>query len=280
MIKNKKILIIGGYGFIGKNLYGRLKKTNKVLRFGKTNKNTKKINLKNLKKVKYNFDIIFYCAGSGTVTLSNSNPREDYHRNVVSVRETLKYINLFSNKPDLIFVSSAAVYGNSIKKKKLKPISNYGKNKLLAEKAIIKFSKKEKIRSIILRFFSIYGPGLKKQLIWDAINKFKKKDFTFYGTGDEIRSWMFVDDAIKLIIYSYKKLSTKNQIFNLSSGENIKVKAILNKLLNILKLKNKIKFNKELLNSNPKYLAYSNNSSKKLGLKKFVKINEGLKKYV
>ena len=62
------------------------------------------------KKVKYNFDIIFYCAGSGTVTLSNSNPREDYHRNVVSVRETLKYINLFSNKPDLIFVSSAAVY--------------------------------------------------------------------------------------------------------------------------------------------------------------------------
>ena len=42
MIKNKKILIIGGYGFIGKNLYGRLKKTNKVLRFLKTNKNTKK----------------------------------------------------------------------------------------------------------------------------------------------------------------------------------------------------------------------------------------------
>ena len=91
-----------------------------------------------------------------------------------------------------------------------------------------------------MRFFSIYGPGLKKQLIWDAINKFKKKDFTFYGTGDEIRSWMFVDDAIKLIIYSYKKLSTKNQIFNLSSGENIKVKAILNKLLNILKLKIKL----------------------------------------
>ena len=280
MIKNKKILIIGGYGFIGKNLYGRLKKTNKVLRFGKTNKATKKINLKNLKKIKYNFDIIFYCAGSGTVALSKTNPREDYYRNVISVKETLKYINFLSNKPDLIFVSSAAVYGNSIKNKKLKPISNYGKNKLLAEKAVIKFCKKEKIRSIILRFFSIYGPGLKKQLIWDAINKFKKKDFTFYGTGNEIRSWMFIDDAIKLIIYSYKKLSTKQQIFNLSSGENIKVKAILNNLLNKLKLKNKIEFNKKLLDSNPNYLAHSNNSSKKLGLKKFVKIKEGLKKYV
>ena len=70
MIKNKKILIIGGYGFIGKNLYSRLKKTNKVLRFGKTNRTNKKINLKNLKKIKFNFDIIFYCAGSGTVALS------------------------------------------------------------------------------------------------------------------------------------------------------------------------------------------------------------------
>tara|TARA_Y100001954_G_C15704757_1_gene549768 strand:- start:303 stop:1145 length:843 start_codon:yes stop_codon:yes gene_type:complete len=280
MIKNKKILIIGGHGFIGKNLYKTLKKTNQVSRFGKTKKNTKNINLKNLKKNKYNFDIIFYCAGSATVGLSNINPKEDYYKNVISVKETLKYISFFPKKPDLIFISSAAVYGNSIRKKILKPISNYGKNKILAEKAVIKFSKKEKIRTIILRFFSIYGPGLKKQLIWDALNKFKKKDFIFYGTGNEIRSWMFIDDAIKLILYSYKQLSIKPQIFNLSSGENIKVKSILSKLLKKLKLKNKIIFNKISLKGNPNYLAHSNNISKKLGLKKFIKIDEGLKKYV
>lgn len=280
MIKNKKILIIGGYGFIGKNLYKKLKKTNQVSRFGKTDIKTKKINLKNLKTKKYNFEIIFYCAGSGTVSLSNRNPREDYYRNVVSVKETLRYINFFPKKPDLIFISSAAVYGNSIKKNFLRPISNYGKNKLLAEKAIIEFSKRKKIKSIVLRFFSIYGPGLKKQLIWDAINKFKKKDFTFYGTGNETRSWMFIDDAIKLMLYSYNQLSLKPRILNLSSGENIKVKVILNKLLKNMKLKNKIIFNKRSLKGNPTYLAYPNNISKKLGLKKFIKIDEGLKNYV
>lgn len=280
MIKNKKILIIGGYGFIGGNLYRKLKKGNKVIRFGKTNKNKQRINLKNLKKLKFNFDVIVFSAGSGTVSLSIKKPKVDYDKNVTSIKETLEYIRLYKKRPALIFISSAAVYGNSIKKGALRPISNYGKHKILAEKSIINFTKKNKIKSIILRFFSIYGPGLKKQLIWDAISKFKKKKFIFHGDGNEVRSWMFVDDAIKLIILSYNYLSFKPLILNLSSGENISVRMILSKLLKILKINEKIVFNNIISKSNPIYLAYKDIHSKKIGLRKFIKIDEGLKKYV
>ncbi len=280
MLKNKKILILGGYGFIGENLYRKLKKTNKVLRFGKTKKKNQKINLKNLKRLKYNFDVIIFCAGSGTVSLSIKKPKLDYYKNVTSIKETLKYIKFFKFKPALIFISSASVYGNSIKTGVKRPISNYGKHKILAENSVISFTKKNKIKSIILRFFSIYGPGLKKQLIWDAICKFKKRKFIFSGNGNEVRSWMFVDDAIKLIIFSYNYLSFKPLILNLSSGENISVRMVLNKLLKILKIKKKIIFNGKISKINPIYLSYENSHSKKIGLREFIKIDEGLKKYV
>ena len=280
MIKNKKILIIGGYGFIGKNLYKKLKKTNKVSRFGKSRKKNQQIVLNNLKNLKFNFDLIVFTAGSGTVSLSVKNPQRDYEKNVTSVKETLKYIKLFKIKPALIFISSTSVFGNSIKKRSLRPVSNYGKHKVLAEKSIINFIKKNKIKSIILRFFSIYGPGLKKQLIWDAVRKFKKKMFMFHGSGEEVRSWMFIDDAIKLIILSYNYLSFKPLILNLSSGENISIREILKKLLMILRINKKVTFNNIILKSNPFYLAYKDTHSKKIGLKKFIKIDDGLRKYV
>ena len=91
------------------------------------------------------------------------------------------------------------------------------RNKLLAEKAIIKLAKRKKLDHNIEIFSSIYGTRIKKQLIWDAINKFKKR-FYFYGTGDEIRSWMFVDDVIKLIIIlikNYQQKKTKYLTFRL-----------------------------------------------------------------
>ncbi len=280
MIENKKILIIGGYGFIGNYLYKKLKIKNTIVRFGRNNNKSKNISLVNLKKLKFNFDILIFCAGSGTVSFGNENPSKDFYRSVISVKETLQYIDLFDKKPSFIFLSSPAVYGNSIKKKLLVPISQYGKNKLKAENVIKSFCKKKKIKAVILRFFSIYGPKLKKQLIWDAIIKFKKKDFTFFGTGDEVRSWMYIEDVVNLIVLSFKFLSYNTKSLNLSSGENFKNKIILEKLLNIMKIKGRIKFNHKIRKGNPKYLVLSNTISKKIGLKKITTIDEGLKKYV
>ena len=67
-------------------------------------------------------------------------------------------------------------------KNKTLPISNYGKTKLLAEKELLKVKNNS---IIILRIFSIYGIGMKKQIIWDACKKFKKNKLEFRGDGKE-----------------------------------------------------------------------------------------------
>ena len=60
--------------------------------------------------------------------------------------------------------------------KKIKPISLYGKQKLLIEN-LCKLNFKQKVNKlIILRVFSLYGPGLKKQLFWDVCKKIEKKN--------------------------------------------------------------------------------------------------------
>ena len=96
-----------------------------------------------------------------------------------------------------------------LKKIKTLPISDYGKTKLMAEKELLKV----KNNSIfILRIFSIYGIGLKKQIIWDACKKFKKNELTFRGDGNEKRDYLNINDFTKLsekIINSKKKLKNK-----------------------------------------------------------------------
>ena len=142
MSKKKKILILGGEGFIGRNLYNKLKINYSVTKFGSRKDKSKYINLKNLKNLNKNFDFIVNCAGDSEVKKSyNNNLNND--KKIIS--EITKYLYLYQTQSKLIHISSASVFGNSIKSKKLKPISPYAVRKLSSEKLLQTFSKKKKL---------------------------------------------------------------------------------------------------------------------------------------
>ena len=141
-----KILITGVFGFIGQNLYKSLSQRYKIIGIGRVNKNSKlnssknlinnSITYNNLSKINFEPDVIMHCAGSGSVIKSYKNrKKKDYDKNVKTTINLMKYINKFKKKPLIILFSSAAVYGNHCFKfkKKIKPISPYGKHKLIAE---------------------------------------------------------------------------------------------------------------------------------------------------
>jgi UDP-glucose 4-epimerase len=203
VVIKKKILILGGYGFLGSKLYRSLKDNYYVFRYGKFSKK-KEISLSTLKKIKKNFDIIIHSAGSSSVTESIVNPKKDLKKTVGSTRALIKFIKEKKIKPRLVFISSPAIFGDSIKKRIMQPISPYGRNKLKSEKLLKTFAKKNKLDLSIVRFFSLYGEGLKKQLLWDVLCKLKNNIFVFNGSGSEIRSWMHVSDAVKIINLVFK----------------------------------------------------------------------------
>ena len=128
-----------------------------------------------------------------SVGQSISNPLLDFKKTVLSTSNLLEFLekNLSSK---IIFASSAAVYGDihngPIKENdKCEPFSPYGCNKFIAEKLLDTYSKNFNISSCVIRFFSIYGTGSKKQLIWDICTKLNRnqKTIELFGNGKEMK---------------------------------------------------------------------------------------------
>lgn len=287
-----KILITGVFGFIGHSIFLHLKKKHKVLGLGTNTKNHKVKNNKQLKvqsitkinliNLNFEADIIIHCAGSGSVINSMTNKKLDYDKNVNTTKEVIKYIKQLEYKPKVIMFSSAAVYGNDCYKnnKKLRPISPYGKNKLIAEKLLRLNSQKLKFKLIILRFYSIYGKELRKQLIWDACKKINQKINIFFGNGNEVRSWINIKDVNNFLEFLIKKNIKRNITLDVSGGDTINNKDLLQRLFKLLNFSENPYFNKEYKKGDPKKQIYNNIKLKNYGWKPKVTLLSGLKEYV
>lgn len=234
------ILITGAGGFIGGNLYRFLKKTkNIVIPFSKNNIEFKKKNLE--KYLKY-CKILIHCVGSGVINYKKENKKKHYNNNIKTIEILISAIkNAKNRKIHIIFLSSQAVYG---KNKKIpinencpvKPSTIYGKTKYLSEVKLLKSNIK---KITILRLFSIYGDGLKKQIFWDACNNIMLKNYVFSGTGEQIRDFLHIDDLKRLIsVICSTDTKYKKKIFNVGTGTGLKI----SRLVEIIKKSLKIKF--------------------------------------
>jgi len=81
-----------------------------------------------------------------------------------------------------------------------------------------------------VRLFSVYGAGLRKQLLWDASQKIMRGENNFFGTGDEIRDWLHVEDAASLLITAAGHASAMCPIVNGGSGAGVTVREVLAEL--------------------------------------------------
>lgn len=184
-------------------------------------------------------DVVIHCAGSGSVAFSTQSPYQDFERTVESTIAVLEFIRLYSPKAVMVYPSSAAIYGAVsclpiIETEASKPFSQYGTHKHLAEQLCRSYASNFGLSVAIIRFFSIYGSGLKKQLLWDACNKISIADNVFFGTGQELRDWIHVTDAATLIEKVLLFASEKCPIFNGGCGEAITVQDVLKVLMKTL----------------------------------------------
>ena len=130
----------------------------------------------------------------------SSDPFADFQRTVGSTAALLEYIRVDCPGAALVYPSSAAVYGHAVQLPMqedgpLRPVSPYGVHKKFAEDLIRSHCVMFGLRASIVRLFSIYGEGFRKQLLWDACRKLLAGEREFFGIGDETRDWLHVDDA-------------------------------------------------------------------------------------
>lgn len=274
----KKILILGGYGFIGNFFFNKFKKKYNILRFGKFSKN-KKITSTKLSKLKLKFDIIIDCSGGSSVGKAIESPSIEKEKTLSPIKNIIKYVKKLKKKPIYVYISSAAVYGNS-NFHKLSPISNYGKNKLKAERELILLSKKQKMKLLIIRFCSIFGNGLKKQLIWDTFCKIEKKNISFFGTGKEMRSWIHISDAVNFIELTLSLSKIGGNIIDAPSKYTMQNKDLIKKILQLANYKDiKPIFNNITKPGDPFKLVTKNKYFKSIKWKQKVNFDKGIRAY-
>ncbi len=197
------------------------------------------IDICSLSKIKKRIDCVVHCAGGSLVGPSLDRPFAEFHKTVTSAANVLEYIRVCQPAATLVFPSSAAVYGEKddgpIKESEsLSPVSPYGFYKKITEELCESYAGNFNLSVAVIRFFSLYGNGLKKQLLWDACTKLSSdsKEVAFLGTGKETRDWLHVDDAVALI-YVMSQVGDGYVVVNGGGGKR---KTVLDILLQVKKL--------------------------------------------
>ncbi len=149
---------------------------------------------------------VFHLAGGSSVGLSIAQPFEDFSRTVASTARLLEWLRGSAPECPVIVASSAAVYGADhggpiSEHAVLAPMSPYGQHKLMMEQLCRSYSVNFGLRSTVARLFSVYGPNLRKQLLWDICSRLAQGERTLVlgGTGEEIRDWTDVRDVVRLL---------------------------------------------------------------------------------
>lgn len=299
MFMQKSILITGGYGFIGRAVARRFKSQGyrtvglgtgrwdkaEALAFGFDVWLDAAVTMASLCSLDTKFDVIAHCAGNGSVGYSISNPHQDFTKTVGSTAEVLEYMRLNNPSALLIYPSSAGVYGakgdSPIKETdSLAPISPYGYHKRIVEELCESYSGAYGLKVVVIRFFSIYGPGLTKQLLWDASSKLSaaQEEASFWGTGGETRDWLNIEDATGLML---KATGCKDlfAIVNGAAGNRVTVDETLEMLREELGVAVRVKFNNAVRPGDPRFYHADISKANSLGWTPIIPLRDGIRKY-
>jgi len=182
---------------------------------------------------------VFHLAGGSSVGLSIAQPFEDFSRTVASTARLLEWLRGSAPESLVIVASSAAVYGAShggsiSEDAAVAPMSPYGQHKLIMEQLCRSYAATFGLRSTVARLFSVYGPHLRKQLLWDICSRLEQGGRTLVlgGTGAEIRDWTDVRDVARLLTRIGELPQQETfRILNSGSGRGTSVADIANMLV-------------------------------------------------
>ena len=308
MRKNRKtFLVTGGTGFIGSNICQLLVNANHSVKIfdnnsrgsiSKIKKIKRKIkfikgdirNKESLKRALKNTDAVIHLAYINGTKYFYSNPVLILD---IAIKGILNIIEacIKNRVKELYLASSSEVYQTpqKIPTDELEPLKipdifnprySYGGGKILTELMGVHYGKKYFKKLIIFRPHNVYGPDMgSDHVIPEFIKRFKtlkSKKFRIQGTGNEIRSFIYIEDfidAFKLILKRGKHLN----IYNIGTSEKIKIKELAFRLSRIFKKKIILK-KTPLARGGTKVRIPDINKIKKLGFKSKFSLDKGLKK--
>jgi UDP-glucuronate 4-epimerase len=185
---------------------------------------------------------IIHLAARAGVRPSLREPRVYLEANVTGTLNLAELANEFGIKK-FIFASSSSVYGDSPHDVPFRedqdvsrPVSPYASTKVMGENMLYTYSHLYGLQVVVLRFFTVYGPGQRPDL---AIHKFTKlidqgKPIPVFGDGSTRRDYTYIDDIIQGILASIAYDRTPYEVFNLGESQTTDLSTLIQMLEEIL----------------------------------------------
>ena len=201
--------------------------------------------------------VLIHCAGRASVGLSVKEPKADFYGNTVLTFELLNALRLHAPQCRFILLSSAAVYGNPAsipisESQSTTPISPYGFHKLQCEQICLEFTKLYQVPTATARIFSAYGPGLRRQVLWDICEKAITNDVvSLQGTGQESRDFIHALDIAKALFLIANTAVMQGEAYNLASGAEVTIAKLAELALDALDYRGRLEFDGKIPMGNP-----------------------------
>lgn len=253
----KKILIVGGTGFLGYHLAKKCIKKGWGVTSISTNKPKKirflskvkylilDISKKKLikKLIKYDYDYVVNFGGY----VNHNEKFKTYQSHYVGCKNLADFF-LGKKIESFIQIGSCVEYGYNKSPQEENKIfdinklkSTYGKAKLSATNYLIKKYKEKKFPCVILRLYLVYGPRQDlNRFIPLVIKGCLEKSFFPCSSGKQYRDFLYIDDFVKLIFMILKNKNTIGEVLNVGSGKPKKIKKIIFLIKNLIKTGNPV----------------------------------------
>jgi UDP-glucose 4-epimerase len=272
MIKNKKIFITGGAGFIANTLMGRLINDNEIVAFDNFHRDTltssayaEHPNLKvirgdvldyeNVYKGMAKSDIVVHAAAIAGIDTVIKKPTKTMRVNMIGTANVLEAAKQNRVKDRFIDFSSSEVFGNHAFKSKENDETvagsagearwTYAVSKLAGEHLSMAYCKEFGLPVVSIRPFNVYGPG---QTGEGAIQVFIKKalkneEIYIYGDGSQIRAWCFIDDFVEGLMECLEHPNAIGESFNIGNARAVTtIYGLAEIVIRVLESKSKIIF--------------------------------------
>ena len=290
-LENKKILVVGGNGYLGSFLVSTLKERNlEVYTFSRNCAETStdfKVNIANYEQVenaiqKIKPDVVYHLAAN----ISRDRDFSIYEdMDSVNVKGTY---NLLKSLKEIdchfIFTSSSEIYGNNTspfhEKQVPKPVSPYSLTKINAEFVIETFSKNYNKKYTNLRVFNFFGEYMPEDFFIPQMIKSLKKEEDFLMTkGEQVRDFLYVKDVVNALILSAENNNSYGETLNVCSGRGTKLSELAESVNSTMNTKSKVIIGALPYRNNEVWEMIGDNSKikNKIGFEPTYTIDEGIK---
>jgi len=264
-LRNARILVTGGAGFIGGHVVDELMKSDAYVTVLDNLSSGRKANIERwLRFPSFTFiegdclkprdvreavernEFVFHLAANAEVRRGAENTRVDLEQNLLATYTVLEAMRRSETCKRIAFTSTSTVYGEPTRFPTpedygpLLPISLYGASKLACEALISAYARTFGLKAIIYRLANIVGARSHHGVIWDFTRKLHQNPerLEILGDGRQAKSYLLVDDCIEAMLFALRETKEPVEVYNIGSEDQVSVTAIAHTVAAIMDARN------------------------------------------